>query len=80
MTANDRKLSALQDGDRPVIILQPDMIPITLKEYAKRHGLNEKTVGSQADRGIIPTIQLGKAKTRYVNQALMIVNSLKAGG
>ncbi len=68
------------NSERPVIIIQPDMAPITLKEYALRRGLTVEAVRAQAGRGTIPTLQVGKSSTLYVNQAQMILASLEAAG
>ncbi len=68
------------NSERPVIIIQPDMAPITLKEYALRRGLTVEAVRAQASRGTIPTLQMGKSSTLYVNQAQMILASLEAAG
>lgn len=68
------------NSERPVVIIQPDMAPITLKEYALRHGMTVESVRAQAHRGTIPTLQIGKSTTLYVNQAQMIMSSLEAAG
>lgn len=68
------------ENQRPLIVIQADMLPIPLKEYANRMNIALETVKSQAKRGIIPTVKLGKNKTIFVNQALMIVRSLQADG
>ncbi|MEN2500965.1 MAG: hypothetical protein MHMPM18_005113 [Marteilia pararefringens] len=67
-------------SERPIVIIQPDMAPITLKEYAQRHGYTIESVRAQAHRGTIPTLQIGKSSTLYVNQAQMIMSSLEAAG
>lgn len=69
-----------ENSERPVIIIQPDMSPIEIKAYAALKGMNLETVKSQVKRGILPTIQVGKGRKIYINQAIMIVESLKAGG
>lgn len=69
-----------EKNQQPVISLQPDMLPISLKEYAVKKGIPLETVRSQAKRGIIPTLRLGNNKTVFVNQALMIIRSLEADG
>ncbi len=68
------------NSERPVIIIQPDMAPITLKEYAQKHGHTLEAVRAMAHRQQIPTLQIGKCSTLYVNQAQMIVSSLEAAG
>ena len=68
------------NSDRPVVVIQPDMAPITLKEYAQRHGMTLEAVRTQAARNAIPTLQVGKGSTIYVNQAQMIMSSLEAAG
>ena len=68
------------NSDRTVVVLQPDMAPITLKEYAQRHGMTLEAVRTQAARNAIPTLQIGKGSTIYVNQAQMIMSSLEAAG
>ncbi|GEK13197.1 hypothetical protein [Aliivibrio fischeri] len=66
--------------DRPVVIIQPDMLPITLEAYARKTNQSLKAVRNQHSRGTIPTFQMGKAQTVYVNQAQMIMSSLEAAG
>ncbi|GEK12555.1 hypothetical protein GNP80_14955 [Aliivibrio fischeri] len=69
-----------KNSERPVIIIQPDMAPITLREYAQRHGITLEAVRAQVHRGSIPSLQIGKGSTIYVNQAQMIMSSLEAAG
>ncbi|NAX23802.1 hypothetical protein [Vibrio sp. V39_P1S14PM300] len=66
--------------DRPVIVIQPDMLPISLEEYARRTSQSLSAVKSQHLRGAIPTLQVGKSSKVYVNQAQLIVSSLEAAG
>lgn len=68
------------NDERPVIILQADLSPITLREYAQRHGQTLEAVRAQAARGSIPTLQIEKGSTLYVNQAQMVMASLEAAG
>lgn len=68
------------NSERPVIIIQPDMAPIPLREYAQKHGLTLEAVRSMAHRRQIPTLQIGKCSTLYVNQAQMVMASLEAAG
>lgn len=69
-----------ENSERPIIILQPDMSPISIKDYAALKKMNINTVKSQCERGILPTIQVGKGRTIFINQALMVMRSLEAGG
>ncbi len=66
--------------DSPVINIRPDMLPITLEVYAQRTGQSLSAVRTQAHRGTIPTLQMGKSSAIYVNQAQMIMSSLEAAG
>ncbi|MCD9497592.1 hypothetical protein [Photobacterium carnosum] len=68
------------NDERPVIIIQPDMSPITIAEYARKHATTVAAVRSQVHRKTIPVIRLGEASTIYINQAAMIIGSLKAAG
>ena len=68
------------NSERPVVIIQADMAPITLKEYALRHGATVESIRVQAHRGTLPTLQIGKSSTLYVNQAQMVMASLEAAG
>jgi len=63
-----------------VVNIQPDMLPITLEVYANRSGQSLSAVRAQATRGTLPTMQMGKSSTIYVNQAQMIMSSLEAAG
>ncbi|EDM65032.1 hypothetical protein PE36_12837 [Moritella sp. PE36] len=63
-----------------VVNIQPDMLPITLEVYAGRTGQSISAVRAQASRGTLPTMQMGKSSTIYVNQAQMIMSSLEAAG
>ena len=63
-----------------VINIQPDMLPITLEVYARRTDQSLSSVRTQATRGTIPTMQMGKSSTIYVNQAQMVMSSLEAAG
>ncbi|MGR5464540.1 hypothetical protein ACPV5G_16500 [Photobacterium damselae] len=68
------------NDERPVIILQADLAPITLREYARRQGQTLEAVRAQAARKNIPTLQIEKGSTLYVNQAQMVMASLEAAG
>ncbi len=68
------------NSERPVLVIQPDMAPITIKEYAQRHGVTLESVRAQVHRGSLPTLQIGKGSTVYINQAQMIMSSLEAAG
>jgi hypothetical protein len=63
-----------------VINIQPDMLPITLEVYARRTDQSLSAVRAQATRGTLPTMQMGKSSTIYVNQAQMVMSSLEAAG
>ncbi|WP_406732771.1 hypothetical protein RJD39_00740 [Vibrio scophthalmi] len=66
--------------ERPVIIIQADLTPISLKEYAARYGEPLTAVRKQAYDQAIPTIQMGKSTKVYVNIAQMVTSSLSAAG
>lgn len=70
----------MANDEQPVINIQPDMLPITLEVYAQRTGQSLSSVRTQAHRGVIPTMQLGKGTKVYVNQASMVMSSLEAAG
>ena len=63
-----------------VINIQPDMLPITLEVYARRTDQSLSAVRAQATRGVLPTMQVGKSSTIYVNQAQIVMSSLEAAG
>ena len=63
-----------------VVNIQPDMLPITLEVYARRTDQSLSAVRAQASRGTLPTMQMGKSSTIYVNQAQMVMSSLEAAG
>ena len=66
--------------ERPTIIIQADLVPISLKEYAARYGESLSAVRKQAYDQAIPTIQMGKSTKVYVNIAQMVTSSLSAAG
>lgn len=67
-------------GVKPVIIFQPDVMPISLKEYARRTNQSLPAVRAQAHEGLIPTLQMKKGSTIYVNQYQMLMASMEAAG
>ncbi len=64
----------------PVINIHADMLPISLEVYARRTEQSISAVRKQAYEGSIPTIQMEKGSKVYVNQAQMVMSSLKAAG
>lgn len=60
------------------VVIQPDLLPITLEAYARKTNQTLRAVRDQANRGCIPTIQRAKGTTIYVNQAAMVMSSLQA--
>ncbi|PKF49163.1 hypothetical protein [Enterovibrio nigricans] len=66
--------------EQVTIVIQPDMLPITLEEYARRTNQTYQAVKAQSHEKKIPTIQAGKGCTVYVNQAQLILSSLEAAG
>lgn len=65
---------------RPVINLQPDMLPLTIKAYAAKTGQSVQAVRDQVSDGSIPHIRVQGCRTVYVNQAQMIMASLESAG
>ncbi|WP_027696722.1 hypothetical protein [Vibrio litoralis] len=60
------------------VVIQPDLLPLTLDAYARKTNQTLRAVRDQAQRGLIPTIQRAKGTTIYVNQAAMVMSSLQA--
>ncbi|ODS10362.1 hypothetical protein [Vibrio scophthalmi] len=69
-----------ENSERPVIIIQPDMTPLSLKEFAEKKGLDIEVVKTRARRGIYPTMKMGNGQTIFINQAAMFQRSLEADG
>lgn len=68
------------DDGRKTVILQPDMLPLTLSAYARRTDQTLKAVQHQAASGFLPTMRIPGCKLIYVNQAQMVMSSLDAAG
>lgn len=67
-----------QNEQSPTVVIQADMLPLTLEAYARKTNQTLRAVRDQANRGYIPIIQRTKGATIYVNQAAMIISSLQA--
>ncbi|MGB2519082.1 hypothetical protein [Shewanella algae] len=67
-------------NNRGTVILQPDMLPLTLNAYASRTGQTLKAVQHQVASGFLPTMRIAGSKLIYVNQAQMVMSSLDAAG
>lgn len=68
-----------EKNQQPVtVVIQPDLLPLTLEAYARKTNQTVRAVRDQANRGSIPTIQRAKGATIYVNQAAMVMSSLQA--
>ncbi|MEZ9627467.1 hypothetical protein [Aliivibrio fischeri] len=67
-----------QNEQSATVVIQPDMLPLTLEAYARKTNQTIRAVRDQANKGHIPTIQRKKGATVYVNQAAMILSSLQA--
>ncbi|WP_406732709.1 hypothetical protein RJD39_00095 [Vibrio scophthalmi] len=66
--------------ERPVVIIQTDLTPLTLEEYARRYNQTLAAVRQQAFHQQIPTIQKCKGGKVYVNIAQMVASSFEAAG
>lgn len=51
--------------------IQLDTSFLSVREYARRHGENQKTVENDIKSGLIPTFQLGKGKKHMVNMVAL---------
>lgn len=67
-----------QNKQSTTVVIQPDMLPLTIEAYARKTNQTARAVRDQAAAGHIPTIQRKKGATIYVNQAAMILSSLRA--
>ncbi|PKF49278.1 hypothetical protein [Enterovibrio nigricans] len=63
-----------------IVVLQVDMLPITIDEYARRTEQDVVALHQQKQRGTLPVIQAGRGCKVYVNQAKLIIDSLIAAG
>ncbi|WBJ95724.1 hypothetical protein [Shewanella sp. MTB7] len=72
--------NADKNDQRPRTIFQPDVTPITLKEYARITNQPLSTVQSQADKGQIPTFKPPNCRIRYVNRLQMFLACAEAAG
>jgi hypothetical protein len=67
-----------QKTESLTVVIQPDMLPLTIEAYARKTNQTARAVRDQVQRGHIPTIQRKKGATIYINQAAMILTSLQA--
>lgn len=51
--------------------IQLDTSFLSVKEYARRHGEDVKTVQNDIKSGLIPTLQMGKGKKHMVNMVAL---------
>ena len=51
--------------------IQMDTSFLSIKEYARRHGEDIKTVQNDIKSGLIPTLQMGKGKKHMVNMVAL---------
>ncbi|MEC4729068.1 hypothetical protein HWQ46_26500 [Shewanella sp. D64] len=65
---------------RPVINLQPDMLPLTIEAYASKTSQSVRAVRGQVARGHLPVIRTDSCASVYINQAQMIMASLESAG
>lgn len=65
---------------RPVIHINPDMLPLTIEAYAKKTSQSVRAVRGQVSRSALPVIRLTNCRTVYINQAQLIMASLEAAG
>ncbi len=73
-------MDAEKTANRNTVILQPDMLPLTLAAYAAKTGQTLKAVQHQAQEGILPIMRVAGSRLIYVNQAQMVMSSLDAAG
>lgn len=70
----------LVDNARKTVILQPDMLPLTLNAYARRTEQTLRAVQNQVAEGFLPTLRIPGSRLIYINQAQMVMSSLDAAG